>query len=71
MTSDDATRLGPGRIQRATPRAILIRLDADGIDRWIPKSMIHDDSEVWDENEGNEHGEIVVKSWFAEKEGLI
>lgn len=37
---------------------------------WVPKSVIHDDSEVFDAGE-NSHGKLVLKMWFAEKEGLI
>jgi len=35
---------------------------------WIPRSVIHDDSEVFDE--GHE-GTLVVKLWFAEKQGWV
>ncbi len=31
--------------------------------------MIHDDSEVYDD-EKNDEGEVVVQTWWAEKEGL-
>lgn len=37
---------------------------------WVPKSAIHDDSEVYDLRENN-HGKLVVLEWFAEKEKLI
>ena len=36
---------------------------------WIPKSVLDDDSEVYDEDKNSE-GEVVVKTWWAEKEGL-
>lgn len=35
---------------------------------WIPKSVVHDDSEV--HGRGME-GEMVVKRWWAESEGLL
>ena len=35
---------------------------------WIPKAVIHDDSEVY--SLGDE-GTLVVHMWWAEKEGLI
>lgn len=35
---------------------------------WFPKSVIHDDSEVWEEGQ---QGTLIVKRWFAEKEGLV
>ena len=37
---------------------------------WIPKSVVHSDSEVFD-NDRNSEGRLVLKQWFAEKEGLI
>lgn len=39
-----------------------------GDERWIPKSVIHEDSEVY--QKGHE-GTLVVYEWFAEKEELI
>lgn len=37
------------------------------IERWIPKSQIHDDSEVW---RAGQSGKLVITGWFADKEGL-
>jgi len=37
---------------------------------WIPFSVLHDDSEVFDDDE-NGDGEVIVKSWWAEKENLV
>lgn len=34
---------------------------------WVPKSVITDDSEVWKKDQ--EPGSLIVKRWFAEKEG--
>ena len=51
---------------RETDRALLVRL-RDGTEEWFPKSVIHDDSEVF---EPGQEGEIVVQGWFARKAGL-
>lgn len=51
---------------KETDAALLVRF-ADGKERWFPKSAIHDDSEVFEEDG---EGTLVVKTWFAEKEGL-
>jgi len=51
---------------RETDRALLVRLE-DGDEHWIPKSVIHDDSEVY---ELGGEGTLVVQGWFARKEGL-
>lgn len=69
--SDDGAPIGDARAIRETDRALLVELD--GEERWIPKSVIHDDSEVWtmrgDEDEGRK-GKLIVKAWFARKEGF-
>lgn len=35
---------------------------------WIPKSVIHDDSEVY---KPGTSGKLVVKSWWAEENGYL
>lgn len=40
---------------------------SSGREAWVPKSQIHDDSEVW---EDGKEGTLVVSIWFAEKEHL-
>lgn len=64
---DDATSLGQCRVLRETDKAVLVQTEA-GDEVWIPKSVVHDDSEIYDG--GSETGELVVKAWWAEKEGL-
>lgn len=51
---------------KETDRALLVRFD-DGVERWVPKSCIHDDSEVYAEDD---EGRLAVKRWWAEREGL-
>lgn len=48
-----------------TDRALQI-LDDEGESFWIPKSVVHEDSEVFEEDDV---GTLVVKKWFAEREG--
>lgn len=57
-------KLGQGKAIRETPAAILFDLERSG-ERWVPKSQIHDDSEVW--KLGQSPGAVVVNRWFAEK----
>lgn len=52
--------------RRATKKALLV-VCADG-EVWIPKSVIHDDSEVYEEGHA---GKLVVKRWWAEQRGWI
>ena len=38
-----------------------------GDEKWVPKSVIHDDSEIW---KAGQAGRLVVLGWWAEKEKL-
>jgi hypothetical protein len=49
-----------------TAKAILV--DVEGEEVWIPKSMIHDDSEVF--RQGHT-GTLIVSRWIAEQKGLV
>jgi hypothetical protein len=51
---------------RATDKAVLMDLDT-GHRLWIPKSAIHDDSDVW--THPQEAGTLVVMTWFAQGQG--
>lgn len=66
MASDDPINVGRVRVVKATDRALLCEFD-DGEERWIPQSVVHDDSEAW---LAGDEGDLVVNRWFAEKEGL-
>lgn len=54
------------KCERATGKAILVEIS--GEEYWIPKSQIHEDSEVYDE--GHE-GTLIITHWIAEQKGLI
>jgi hypothetical protein len=66
--TDQSVSLGQAKIIATTDKAIRVILDSDGKAYWIPESVVHDDSEVFQGCDGA--GELVVKAWFAEKEGL-
>ena len=53
-------------VEAETDLALLCIIDDK--QRWIPKSVVHEDSEV--QSEGD-IGTIIVMRWFAEKEGLV
>lgn len=54
---------------RESPKALLVTAkDLGDKEVWIPKSVIHDDSEVYKKGD---HGTLKVPMWFAEKEGWI
>lgn len=66
MSEDDTFDL-VCKCTKETEKALLVESRAlpDG-EAWVPKSVVSDDSEVF--GKGHE-GVLVVKSWFAKKEG--
>lgn len=69
---DDKFDLGPGTCTVERDKAICVELDPDSpavdgnVEVWLPKSVVHDDSEVW---EYGQEGEVYVQRWFARKQG--
>ena len=49
-----------------TEKAICISAPMFDEDKWIPKSVISDDSEVYKKET---YGDCIISEWFAEKEG--
>jgi len=64
MGDEDVVRVD-ARIIRATEKAVLAVIDDEEV--WIPQSVIHDDSDVWQEGDD---GELVIQGWWARKTGL-
>jgi len=56
------------RVVGATEKAL--RIEIEGEEHWIPQSVIHQDSEVFDD-EDNSEGMLVLMDWFAERENLV
>lgn len=54
--------------KKETDMALLCVID--GEDVWIPKSQVHDDSEVFD-GANNATGKLVVSEWIATQKGLV
>ena len=63
---DTGVDLPKATCKRETDKAILVNRGKG--DMWVPKSVIHDDSEVY--GEGHE-GTLIVKYWWAEEKNLI
>lgn len=63
-----SVNLGPAEPLRQTDKALLVRLDLDGEERWVPQSVIDDDSECYSLKSGA--GDLIVAEWWAKKEGL-
>lgn len=69
--SSEAFRVGAARVIGSTEKALRVRFSEGALvagETWIPRSVIHDDSEVYDAL-NNASGELVVVRWFARKEG--
>lgn len=70
MGSNSACSLGTGEVIHATDKALLVELHDLGRELWVPISVLHDDSEIFDDDE-NGDGELVVLEWWAERNGLV
>lgn len=66
---DDETHVFPeAKVIAETDRAVKV-VDQEGVEFWCPKSVIHDDSEVW--KMGGETGKFIVHGWWAKKNGYV
>lgn len=64
----EPARCGQYRCVREHPRSIIVSPVGNALEeRVVPKSVLHEDTEVW--KDGQE-GELVVLTWFALREGL-
>lgn len=70
--ADETFNVGRAVVGRETEKALLVNFTAESLigakSMWIPKSVVHDDSEAFDATEHAE-GDLVVKRWFAIKQG--
>lgn len=68
MDRNAPVSLGTARAVRATDRALLCAIADLKDEVWIPKSVIADDSEVYNDTDAR-YGELVVLYWWAEDRG--
>lgn len=67
---DDRVSLGVGQVTLASDLALRVSLaEHDGRNLWIPRSVLHDDSEVFDDK-ANAFGRVIVKGWWARERGF-
>ena len=62
---NESVDMGKALIISETNSAILAKLESKE-EIWIPKSVVHDDSEV---SSLDDEGVLIVKHWWAEKNG--
>ena len=67
MKDQDYVSLGNVTVLRTTEKALLCRIEDDDREVWVPLSQIAEESDVSDEGD---EGELLVASWWAEREGL-
>lgn len=69
---DEPFRLGRGRVDRSSEKALRVMLEPSSLlgakAVWVPRSVLHADSEVFDD-EAHREGDLVVLRWFARKQG--
>jgi hypothetical protein len=53
-------------VVRETEKAILVMIDDKEV--WLPKTQIHDDSEVY---KAGTSGKLVITEWIATAKGLV
>ena len=68
MSDDGKVNLGHATPQRQTAKALLVLLELDACEHWIPQSVIDADSECYSVKGGA--GGLIVARWFTDKEGL-
>lgn len=67
---EEPSLVGEVRVVGETPKAIRCApkgFKASGESYWVPKSVVHDNSEV---SKNGDTGKLVVKQWYADREGL-
>lgn len=67
----DSVNLGASERRKVTDKAMLVFVEDLGEEVWVPKSAIHDDSEVYDSRYEGEEGDLIVKSWLARDRGWV
>ena len=64
--SEEPVEIDDVTVEAETDLALLCSVEDKKV--WIPKSVVHEDSEV--QSEGD-IGTIAIMRWFAEKQGLV
>lgn len=67
MSKDDTYEMRCTLVKKDTGDALLCVTKEHG-EVWIPKSMIHEDSETY---KAGTDGTLIVKQWLAEQRGWV
>ena len=63
---DEGVHVGHATVQQFTEKALLVELD-DGGEYWLMKSQLHPDSEIGEDADIDDEGELVVTEFQKEK----
>ena len=66
--SDKTLRIEDAEVKYESEKALLV--DIDGDEHWIPKSQVHDDSEVYSKETSGD-GALIISEWIAKQKGLL
>lgn len=55
------------RRKHSTPNAMLVLVDDEEF--WIPHNQVHEDSEVYNGDDGTE-GKLIISKWIAKQKGF-
>ena len=69
MREDEVFEISDAVALRETDKAILVEAPIFDEEQWVPKSQIHDDSEVWGAKRGRNVGSLIVTMWIAQQKG--
>ena len=68
---DETFKIYDALVIRQTDKAILVEApDFFEEPEWIPKKVLHEDSEVWEDSEGG-RGVLIVSKWYAKEDGSM
>lgn len=67
MSPNDTVSFDVDQVEAESDKAIFVELEGEKI--WVPKSQIHDDSEVYSMASGG--GSLIVTKWWAAQRGLV
>lgn len=65
---EDVCYFNECEVIKETPKALLINIPYIDDQDWIPKSQIHDNSEIY---EDKQKGVLALNLWLVEKKGWI
>lgn len=67
--SNDPCTLGDGRVLREAKSGLALLISVENEEIWVPKSILHDESDIDETSEVGDEGDVVVPEWWAEQEG--